>query len=85
MLAVIDVRPEEALDLAPLADRHEKRPVAEDRRGPEGVPAPGAVERSRDVGQDRHYRNLTVSTDDVETEPSLACATATNETDCPRR
>ena len=46
---------------------------------------PGLVERSRDVRLDRHQRSLTVTTGEVETEPSLARATATNETDCPRR
>ena len=50
VLAVIDVRPEEPLDLAPLADRREERAVAEDRRRPERVPPARLVERSRDVG-----------------------------------
>ena len=85
MLAVVDVRPEETLDLAPLADRREQRAVAEDRRGAERVPPARLVERSRDVRLDRHQRSLTVTTGEVETEPSLARATATNETDCPRR
>ena len=80
MLAVIDVRPEEPLDLTPLAESREQRAVAEDRRGTERVPPPGLVERSRDVGLDRHQRSLTVTTGEVETEPSLARATATNET-----
>ena len=80
MLPVIDVRPEEPLDLAARADRREQRAVAEDRSRPERVPPSGRVERSRDVGLHRHERSLTVTTGEADTEPSLARATATNET-----
>ena len=80
MLAVVDVRPEQTLDLASRADGGEQRAVAEDRGGAERVPPPGFVECGRDVGLGRHERNRTETTGDVETEPSLARATATNET-----
>ena len=56
VLAVVDVRPEDPLDLAALADRDEDRAVADDRGGTECEPAAGSVERSRDVGRGRHQR-----------------------------
>ena len=62
MLAVVDVRPEEPLDLSPPADRDEEGAVAEDRRRAERVAPSGVVERGRDVGLDRHQRSLVAIT-----------------------
>ena len=85
MLSVVHVWPEETLDLAPLADRREERAVAENRGRTEREPAPGVVQRARDVGMDGHQRGLTESTGDVDTEPSLARTAATRETVSPSR
>ena len=55
---MIDIRPEQPLDLAALADRREERAVAEDRRWPERIPAPRAVECRRHVLLYGHQRGL---------------------------
>ncbi len=85
MLAVVDVRPEDPLDLAALADRDEDRAVADDRRGAECEPAAGPVERSRDVGLVAISGALAERTEDVVIEPSLARITATSEMRSPLR
>ena len=85
VLPVVDVRPEDPLDLAALADRDEDRAVAGDRRRAECEPAAAPVERSRDVGRGRHQRGVAERTDDVVIEPSLARITATSEMRSPLR
>ena len=62
VLPVVDVRPEQPLDLAALADGREQGSVAEDRRRPERVAPSRSVERPRDVGLDAHERSLRVTT-----------------------
>src|SRR6187551_1449030 len=72
MLPVVDVRPEDALELPALADRDEQRAVADQRRRPERIAPAGGVEGARDVGCSCHQRKTTETTGDVETEPSPA-------------
>src|SRR5918996_1456610 len=85
VLAVIDVRPEEALDLAPRADGHEQRAVAQDRRGPEREAPARDVERVAEVLAGSHQRRTSVvTTGERETAPSLERTAATKETSRPR-
>ena len=85
VLAVIHVRPEEPLDLAPRAECCEQRAVAEDRGRAEGETPPRRVARLRELLLQGHQpRTRSETTGDVETEPSLALTTATSETVSPR-